>query len=85
MNIVITDSGLGGLSVCAKLAYLLKNYSDPAKLDSNFCDTKITNVNAVPSNNRGYNMMPGKIEQIETFEKIISNTFRYCFIRSYCG
>ena len=76
MNIVITDSGLGGLSVCAQLIHLLKNYSVSENFDPPSCDIKITYVNAVPSNDRGYNTMSGEQEQIETFEKIISNTVR---------
>ena len=76
MNIVITDSGLGGLSVCAQLIHLLKNYSVSENFDPPSCDIKITYINAVPSNDRGYNTMSGKQEQIETFEKIISNTVR---------
>lgn len=76
MNIVITDSGLGGLSVCAQLIHLLKIYSIPENSDPPSCDVKITYVNAVPSNDRGYNAMSGKQEQIETFGKIISNTVR---------
>ena len=76
MKIVITDSGLGGLSVCAQLIHLLKNYSVPENSDPPSYEIKITYVNAVPSNDRGYNSMSGKQEQIETFEKIISNTVR---------
>jgi len=76
MNIVITDSGLGGLSVCAQLINLLKNYSVPENSNPPSCDIKITYVNAVPSNDRGYNTMSGEQEQIATFEKIISNTVR---------
>jgi len=76
MNIVITDSGLGGLSVCAQLIHLLKIYSVTENSDPPSRDIKITYVNAVPSNDRGYNTMSGKQEQIETFEKIISNTVR---------
>ena len=76
MKIVITDSGLGGLSVCAQLIHLLKNYSVPENSDPPSYEIKITYVNAVPSNDRGYNSMSGKQEQIETFKKIISNTVR---------
>ena len=76
MHIVITDSGLGGLSVCAQLIYLLKNYTATENSVPPSCDLKIIYVNAVPSNDRGYNKMSGKKEQIETFEKIISNTVR---------
>ena len=76
MHIVITDSGLGGLSVCAQLIHLLKDFSVLENSDIPKCDIKVTYVNAVPSNDKGYNKMSGKKEQIETFEKIISNTVR---------
>ena len=62
--------------MCAQLIHLLKNYSVPENSDSSSCDIKITYVNAVPSNDRGYNKMSSKQEQIETFEKIIRNTVR---------
>ena len=76
MHIVITDSGLGGLSVCAQLIHLLKDFSVLENSGIPKCDIKVTYVNAVPSNDKGYNKMSGKKEQIETFEKIISNTVR---------
>ena len=76
MKIVITDSGLGGLSVCAQLINLLKDFSVHENSGISKCDIKITYVNAVPSNDKGYNTMSAKKEQIETFEKIISNTVR---------
>ena len=62
--------------MCAQLIHLLKNYSVHENSNSPSFDIKITYVNAVPSNDRGYNTMSGKQEQIETFEKIISNTVR---------
>ena len=62
--------------MCAQLIHLLKNYSVPENSDPPSNELKITYVNAVPSNDRGYNTMSGKQEQIETFEKIISNTVR---------
>lgn len=74
MHLVITDSGLGGLSVCAQLIHLLKNYSFSENSKPNDFDIKITYVNAVPSNDLGYNKMSGEKEQIETFDKIITNT-----------
>ena len=76
MHIVITDSGLGGLSVCAQLIKLLKKFSVPENSDTPKFYLKITYVNAVPSNDSGYNKMPKKKEQIETFGKIIRNTVR---------
>ena len=74
MKLVITDSGLGGLSVCARLLQLL---SDPAR--ANYSDyhadnIQITYINAVPSNNRGYNSMSGRAEQLKTFKIILRNT-----------
>ena len=76
MHLVITDSGLGGLSVCARLMYLLENHAQSGL--SNFPpeNIKITYVNSVPSDDRGYNSMSGRTEQIETFDKIIRNTTR---------
>ena len=74
--------------MCALLIHLLKKYSFAENSDPPSCDIKITYVNAVPSNDRGYNIMSDKQEQIETFEKIISNTVRlispdYIFVA--CG
>lgn len=74
MHLVITDSGLGGLSVCAQLMYLLENHAQSGLSNFPPDNLKITYVNAVPSNDRGYNNMSGRTEQIETFDKIIRNT-----------
>ena len=52
MHIVITDSGLGGLSVCAQLIQLLKNCSVTENSDSPTFDLIISYVNAVPSNDK---------------------------------
>ena len=62
--------------MCAQLIKLLKKFSVPENSVTPKFYLKITYVNAVPSNDRGYNKMSGKKEQIETFEKIISNTVR---------
>ena len=80
MKLVITDSGLGGLSVCAKLLQLL---SEPAGANyPNYSaeDLQITYINAVPSNNRGYNSMSGRAEQLKTFE-ISSGTLKRFLLR----
>ena len=76
MHVLITDSGLGGLSVCAQLINLLKNYYNSDDAGSHSYDIRITYLNAVPSNDNGYNKMSGKEEQIKTFKKIISNAVR---------
>ena len=88
MHLVITDSGLGGLSVCAQLIRLLKEtlvYKNKLLPIDNL---KITYVNAVPSNERGYNLMSGKDEKISTFNKLIRNTnkiFSPNYIFVACG
>jgi len=74
MNLVITDSGLGGLSVCAKLMALLKENAGSGNSANPVDGLKISYINAVPANERGYNSMSGKAEQISTFEKILRNT-----------
>jgi glutamate racemase len=74
MNLVITDSGLGGLSVCAQLMALLKESTGSRNLVNLVDGLKISYINAVPANKRGYNSMSGKVEQISTFEKILRNT-----------
>ena len=71
MKLVITDSGLGGLSVCAKLLQLLSDPPGENYPNNPADDLQITYINAVPSNNRGYNSMSGKAEQLKTFEIIL--------------
>ena len=74
MNLVITDSGLGGLSVCAQLMHLLKKNADSGNLANPVVELNISYINAVPSNEYGYNSMSGKADQIAIFEKILRNT-----------
>ena len=74
MKLVITDSGLGGLSVCAKLLQLLSEPTGENHPNYPADNLQITYINAVPSNNRGYNSMSGREEQLKTFEIILRNT-----------
>ena len=71
MNLVITDSGLGGLSICAQLMRLIKERAKSTLPQLPVDDLHITYVNAVPADERGYNFMSGRAEQLETFEKIL--------------
>ena len=71
MHILITDSGVGGLSVCAYAEKFLRAHDvgEPVKL---------TYVNASPENDFGYNAMASRKEKIENFDRflnIISKTF----------
>ena len=71
MHLVITDSGLGGLSVCAKLMFLLKEHASKEKHSG--INLRITYINASPSNDRGYNDMSDIVEQNSAFKKILKN------------
>jgi glutamate racemase len=63
-KIVITDSGLGGLSVAASLYERLKN-------DHNGNSVDITFVNALPETGRGYNTMPDTSSKVDVFNKVL--------------
>jgi len=71
MHIMITDSGVGGLSVCAYAERFLRTHGieDPVKL---------TYVNASPENDFGYNSMGSREEKLEYFDRflqIVSHTY----------
>jgi len=65
MKLVITDSGLGGLSVCANLAANLSN----KMLGENY---EIQYINAVPEKDYGYNRMSDRTEKIKVFDQFLS-------------
>jgi glutamate racemase len=71
MHILITDSGVGGLSVCAYAERFVRThgYREPVRL---------TFVNAAPENDYGYNAMPSREVKLETFDRFLRNvTERY--------
>ena len=71
MDIVITDSGVGGLSVCAYAERFVRThgFTEPVRL---------TFANAAPENDYGYNAMPSRDAKIETFDRFLTNvTERY--------
>lgn len=71
MHIVITDSGVGGLSVVAYAERFVRTRgaAEPVRL---------TFANAAPANDYGYNAMPSRQEKIETFDRFLRNvTARY--------
>ena len=81
MHIVITDSGVGGLSVCAYAERFIRTHGfrEPVRL---------TFANAAPENDYGYNAMPSREEKIETFDRFLTNvTKRYApdFIYVACN
>jgi glutamate racemase len=64
MHVVITDSGVGGLSVCAYAERFVRihGYSAPVRL---------TFANAAPANDYGYNAMSSREEKLETFDRFL--------------
>jgi glutamate racemase len=60
-HIVITDSGLGGLSVCAALEMGLRQAAPPAGV-------RLTYVNAWPFEDRGYNDLPDQETRARVFD-----------------
>jgi glutamate racemase len=66
MHILITDSGVGGLSVVAYAERFVRTrgFTEPARL---------TFANAAPANDYGYNSMPSHDVKIETFDRFLRN------------
>lgn len=64
MRIVITDSGVGGLSVVAYAERFVRTSgaAEPVHL---------TFANAAPANDYGYNSMPSREAKIETFDRFL--------------
>lgn len=81
MHILITDSGVGGLSVCAYAERFVRTrgFAEPVRL---------TFANAAPENDYGYNSMPSKEVKLQTFDRFLRNvTARYApdFIYIACN
>jgi glutamate racemase len=66
MHILITDSGVGGLSVVAYAERFVRThgFSEPVRL---------TFANAAPANDYGYNSMPSREEKLSTFDRFLRN------------
>lgn len=60
LSIVIVDSGMGGLSICADIANEFKDRRSFGQVD-------LTYFNAWPEQNRGYNSLPDTAERIRVF------------------
>ena len=66
MHILITDSGVGGVSVVAYAERFVRTrgFTEPVRL---------TFANAAPANDYGYNSMPTRQAKIETFDRFLRN------------
>jgi glutamate racemase len=66
MHALITDSGVGGLSVVA--------YAERFVLAHGFAErVTLTFANAAPANDYGYNSMPSREEKLATFDRFLRN------------
>jgi len=64
MHIVVTDSGVGGLSVVAYAERFVRTRGAAAPV-------RLTFANAAPANDYGYNSMPSHAAKIETFDRFL--------------
>lgn len=66
MHILITDSGVGGLSVVAYAERFVRTHGarEPVRL---------TFANAAPANDSGYNAMRTRQEKLDTFDRFLRN------------
>ncbi|MCP4133063.1 MAG: hypothetical protein GY754_19005 [bacterium] len=70
LSIVITDSGLGGLSICAEAVEGLKQLHSFEKIN-------LTYYNAWPEQNRGYNRLGNNTERTRVFNKALEGMLQY--------
>lgn len=70
LSLVITDSGLGGLSICADIVRGLQ--------ERRSCrSAAVTYFNAWPEQDRGYNLLPGMAERVRVFDRALSAMLRF--------
>jgi glutamate racemase len=69
VSIVVADSGLGGLSVCAELANNLERRRD-------FENVAIVYFDALPEQGRGYNQLPTTAEKVRVFDRALAGMER---------
>ena len=70
ITILITDSGLGGLSVCADIDRRVREAGVYRKV-------RLVFANALPESNRGYNKMATTAEKVEVFDAALSGMARW--------
>lgn len=66
MKIILTDSGLGGLSVCGNVVKKINSTSTKNNI-------QITYVNAVPRNQDGFNVIDSVDKQVRIFNNFLNN------------
>ncbi len=70
LSIVIADSGMGGLSICADIVKGLQRRRS-------YRSVAVTYFNAWPEQDRGYNLLPGMAERIRVFDRALAAMLRF--------
>ncbi|HSD94761.1 MAG TPA: hypothetical protein VLA94_04990 [Syntrophales bacterium] len=70
LSLVITDSGMGGLSICADIVKGLQE----RRIDRS---VSLTYFNAWPEQDRGYNLLPGMAERVRVFDRALAAMLRF--------
>ena len=70
LSLVIADSGMGGLSICADIVSGLQTRRS-------YRSVSLTYFNAWPEQDRGYNLLPGMAERIRVFDRALAAMLRY--------
>ena len=70
LSLVIADSGMGGLSICADIVNGLQ-------ARRSYRSVSLTYFNAWPEQDRGYNLLPGMAERIRVFDRALSAMLRF--------
>jgi len=70
ITILITDSGLGGLSVCADVDRRMRK-------EGVYRKARLVFANALPESNRGYNKMATTAEKVEVFDAALTGMARW--------
>jgi glutamate racemase len=70
LSLVIADSGMGGLSICADIVNGLQERRS-------YRSVSLTYFNAWPEQDRGYNLLPGMAERIRVFDRALAAMLRF--------
>ena len=70
LTLLVTDSGLGGLSICARMVRNLTRAGSVANLS-------VVYFNAWPLQDKGYNFLDGDAQRIKVFGNALSSMNRY--------
>ena len=70
LSLVIADSGMGGLSICADIVRGLQERRSCRSV-------AVTYFNAWPEQDRGYNLLPGMAERVRVFDRALAAMLRF--------